>query len=62
LVYKKPIANGKSEGADSLEEVEVYEPFLSLEGFMEGTSRGREVTQKAYEHLGKNRPGIALFS
>jgi Holliday junction DNA helicase RuvB len=32
---------------------EVYEPFLIQEGFIKRTPRGREVTQKAYEHLGK---------
>src|SRR5919112_2813118 len=38
---------------------EVYEPFLIQEGFMQRTPRGREVTPKAYEHLGKRsqRPG-----
>ncbi|MFN9492757.1 MAG: Holliday junction DNA helicase RuvB C-terminal domain-containing protein, partial [Sphingobacteriales bacterium] len=32
---------------------EVYEPFLIQEGFLKRTPRGREVTGKAYEHLGK---------
>jgi len=32
---------------------EVYEPFLIQEGFLQRTARGREVTAKAYEHLGK---------
>jgi Holliday junction DNA helicase RuvB len=32
---------------------EVYEPFLIQEGFLMRTPRGREVTAKAYEHLGK---------
>ena len=36
---------------------EVYEPFLIQEGFMQRTPRGREVTAKAYEHLGKKNPG-----
>ncbi|NOS83936.1 MAG: Holliday junction branch migration DNA helicase RuvB, partial [Ignavibacteria bacterium] len=31
---------------------EVYEPFLVLEGFVRRTSRGREATDLAYEHLG----------
>ena len=35
---------------------EVYEPFLIQEGFIMRTPRGREVTAKAYEHLGK-KPG-----
>ena len=43
---------------------EVYEPFLIQEGFMQRTPRGREVTPKAYQHLGKIHPGSAgiLFS
>lgn len=43
---------------------EVYEPFLIQEGFMQRTPRGREVTAKAYEHLGKRaqqKPGNLLF-
>ena len=32
---------------------EVYEPFLIMEGFLVRTPRGREVTEKAYRHLGK---------
>jgi Holliday junction DNA helicase RuvB len=36
---------------------EVYEPFLIQEGFLQRTPRGREVTYKAYEHLGKHRGG-----
>jgi Holliday junction DNA helicase RuvB len=35
---------------------EVYEPFLIQEGFIMRTPRGREVTAKAYEHLGKKPP------
>ena len=34
---------------------EVYEPFLIKEGFLKRTPRGREVTDLAYEHLGRNR-------
>lgn len=30
----------------------IYEPFLMRIGFLERTSRGRQVTQKAYKHLG----------
>src|SRR6185436_8162811 len=33
---------------------EVYEPFLIMEGFIMRTPRGREATEKAYKHLGKN--------
>jgi len=39
---------------------EVYEPFLIQEGFLKRTPRGREATQKAYEHLGKTPHG-SLF-
>ena len=45
------IATAVGEEAGTLEEV--YEPFLIQEGFMQRTPRGREVTHKAYEHLGK---------
>ena len=56
------IATAVGEEAGTLEEV--YEPFLIQEGFIQRTSRGREVTAKAYEHLGKIKPGSAgtLFS
>jgi Holliday junction DNA helicase RuvB len=45
------IATAVGEEAGTLEEV--YEPFLIQEGFLHRTPRGREVTAKAYEHLGK---------
>jgi len=45
------IATAVGEETGTLEEV--YEPFLIQEGFIMRTSRGREVTPKAYEHLGK---------
>jgi Holliday junction DNA helicase RuvB len=32
---------------------EVYEPFLIKEGFLKRTPRGREATEHAYHHLGK---------
>ncbi len=32
-----------------------YEPYLMQIGFLERTPRGRKVTTKAYNHLGKNR-------
>ena len=47
------IATSVGEEPGTLEEV--YEPFLIQEGFMQRTPRGREVTAKAYEHLGKRR-------
>ncbi len=45
------IATAVGEESGTIEEV--YEPFLIQEGFMQRTPRGREVTAKAYEHLGK---------
>jgi len=51
------IATAVGEEAGTIEEV--YEPFLIQEGFMQRTPRGREVTAKAYEHLGKINPGSA---
>lgn len=40
--------------ADNMETIEeVYEPFLIQQGFLVRTPRGREATQKAYEHLGR---------
>ncbi len=45
------IATAVGEEAGTIEEV--YEPFLIQEGFLKRTPRGREVTAKAYEHLGK---------
>ncbi len=49
------IATAVGEEPGTLEEV--YEPFLIQEGFLQRTPRGREVTDKAYEHLGKMKPG-----
>ena len=58
------IATAVGEEAGTLEEV--YEPFLIQEGFIMRTPRGREVTAKAYSHLGKiphrNSKGPELFS
>ena len=56
------IATAVSEEPGTIEEV--YEPFLIQEGFLQRTPRGREVTTKAYDHLGKNKPGNTgnLFS
>ena len=47
------IATAVGEESGTIEEV--YEPFLIQEGFLQRTPRGREVTHKAYEHLGKKR-------
>jgi Holliday junction DNA helicase RuvB len=32
---------------------EVYEPFLIKEGYLKRTPRGREATEHAYKHLGR---------
>lgn len=45
------IATAVGEESGTIEEV--YEPFLIKEGFLQRTSRGREATDLAYEHLGK---------
>ena len=45
------IATAMSEDAGTIEEV--YEPFLIKEGFLKRTPRGREVTELAYRHLGR---------
>jgi holliday junction DNA helicase RuvB len=49
------IATAVGEESGTLEEV--YEPFLIQEGFLKRTPRGREVTPKAYQHLGKSKHG-----
>lgn len=46
------IATALGEDPGTIEEV--YEPFLIKEGFMKRTPRGREVTELAYKHLGRN--------
>ncbi|WP_339889715.1 Holliday junction branch migration DNA helicase RuvB [uncultured Flavobacterium sp.] len=50
------LATAVSESSETVEEV--YEPFLIQEGFIMRTPRGREVTDKAYKHLGKIRNNI----
>jgi Holliday junction DNA helicase RuvB len=47
------LATAVSENAETIEEV--YEPYLIQEGFIMRTPRGREVTDKAYHHLGRSR-------
>ncbi len=44
---------GTAIGEDAGTIEEVYEPFLIKEGFLKRTPRGREVTDKAYEHLNR---------
>jgi Holliday junction DNA helicase RuvB len=50
------LATAVSESSETIEEV--YEPFLIQEGFIMRTPRGREVTDKAYKHLGKLKTNI----
>ncbi|MGB7842622.1 MAG: Holliday junction branch migration DNA helicase RuvB [Salinimicrobium sp.] len=50
------LATAVSENAETIEEV--YEPFLIQQGFIARTPRGREVTEAAYKHLGRERGGI----
>lgn len=47
------IATAVSESPETIEEV--YEPFLIQQGFIMRTPRGREVTELAYKHLGRQR-------
>ena len=47
------IANFISENSETIEEV--YEPFLIQQGFIIRTPRGRQVTEKGYNHLGRNK-------
>ncbi|HRZ76752.1 MAG TPA: Holliday junction branch migration DNA helicase RuvB [Bacteroidales bacterium] len=47
------IATAVGEDPGTIEEV--YEPFLIQEGFLMRTPRGREVTERAYRHLGHSK-------
>ena len=49
------IATALGEDPGTIEEV--YEPYLIQEGFIKRTPRGREVTDLAYRHLGRQRCG-----
>jgi Holliday junction DNA helicase RuvB len=60
------IATACGEEGETIEEV--YEPFLIQEGYIKRTSRGREATEAAYQHLGRLLPnhlrgnnGTSLF-
>ncbi len=46
------IATAVGEQSGTIEEV--YEPFLIQEGYLMRTPRGRQATEKAYQHLGFN--------
>ncbi len=50
------IATAVGEEAGTIEDV--HEPFLIMEGFIQRTPRGREATQKAYEHLNIEPPTV----
>jgi len=55
------LATAVGENGETIEEV--YEPFLIQQGFIVRTPRGREVTERAYTHLGKKgyNPQDTLF-
>lgn len=57
----KTIATAVGEDEGTIEEV--YEPFLIQEGYLMRTSRGRECTEAAFKHLGRNyfNKGGTLF-
>lgn len=57
----KTIATAVGEDEGTIEEV--YEPFLIQEGYLMRTSRGRECTELAFKHLGRNtfHKGNTLF-
>ena len=48
------IATAVGEESNTIEEL--YEPFLIKQGYLERTPRGRQVTQSAYDYLGKIHP------
>ena len=56
------IGTAVGEEAGTIEEV--HEPFLIMEGYLQRTPRGREATEKAYQHLGIVPPSQSntLFS
>jgi len=49
------IATAVGEEAETIEEV--YEPYLIMEGFLQRTPRGREVTERAYQHFQRTFKG-----
>jgi Holliday junction DNA helicase RuvB len=51
------IATAVGEDGGTIEEV--YEPFLIKEGYIKRTPRGRQVTERAFKHLGKSHFGDA---
>ena len=53
------IATAVGEDAGTIEEV--HEPFLIMEGYLQRTPRGREVTEKTYQHLGIAPPAREML-
>lgn len=51
------VATAVAEEAGTIEEV--HEPFLIMEGYLQRTPRGRQATDKAYQHLGIVPPSQA---
>ena len=51
------LAASVGEDADTI--MDIYEPYLLQLGFLDRTPRGRQATQLAYEHLGKEYAGKA---
>jgi Holliday junction DNA helicase RuvB len=51
------LAAAVSEAPDAIEDI--YEPYLMQIGFLDRTPRGRTVTRRAYEHLGRLPPSGA---
>jgi Holliday junction DNA helicase RuvB len=54
------LAAALNEEKDTLEDV--YEPYLIQEGFLDRTPRGRQATQRAYQHFGKRKNEAAQSS
>ena len=52
------IATALSEDAGTVEEV--HEPYLMQLGFLERTPRGRVVTERGYQHMGKTNPNPSV--
>ena len=48
------VAAALGEDSETLEDV--FEPYLLQEGFLARTKRGREATERAFKHLGKELP------
>ena len=55
----KTLSAAVNEEKDTLEDV--YEPYLIQQGYLEVTPRGRQATNKAYEHFHKGLSGRRLL-